>query len=328
MTHRVAGGPRHDRRVHIVLGRVDGAALATALTDAGTAQGAPARVPLADLPAWIAAHEGPGVRWVWDDTAHWYPAVLAAGGRVARCVDLRLCHRILRGAVATAGSALATAPPGPWDDEAAGVRAAPVDALFDDSIFAEAAVPHPGPGAAEAPADEDPALAEFRAQQEAVAGAPDPGALRLLLAAESAGALVAAEMRFAGLPWRVDVHERILEDALGSRVPSGVRPRRLEDLARVLRERLDDPDLNPDSPADVLRSLRRAGLVVDSTRKWDLARLEHPAIEPLLEYKRRYRLLTANGWAWLDEWIHDGRFHPEYVVGGVVSGRWAASAAG
>ncbi|HVV19245.1 MAG TPA: bifunctional 3'-5' exonuclease/DNA polymerase, partial [Pseudonocardiaceae bacterium] len=26
---------------------------------------------------------------------------------------------------------------------------------------------------------------------------------------------------------------------------------------------------------------------------------------------------------WLDAWVHDGRFRAEYVVGGVVSGRWA-----
>ncbi|WIB63457.1 bifunctional 3'-5' exonuclease/DNA polymerase [Curtobacterium sp. MCBD17_040] len=312
--------------MHIVLNRVDGGTLATVVSDAGTAQGAPVHVAAAGLPAWIAAHEAPGVRWVWDDTARWYPQVLAAGGRVARCVDLRLCHRILRTAVATASSPLATAPDGWWDDLGEATPAPRADALFDDSIFAS------GPSstgriAADPVSAADP-VAEFRAQQEAVAGSRDPGALRLLLAAESAGALVAAEMRFGGLPWRVDVHERILEDVLGPRVPYGVRPRRLEELAAVLRERLDDPGLNPDSPADVLRSLRRAGLVVDSTRKWELARHDHPAIEPLLDYKRRSRLLTANGWTWLDEWIEDGRFHPEYVVGGVVSGRWAASGGG
>jgi DNA polymerase-1 len=34
-------------------------------------------------------------------------------------------------------------------------------------------------------------------------------------------------------------------------------------------------------------------------------------------------LHVANGWSWLDSWVHNGRFRPEYVVGGVVSGRWA-----
>jgi DNA polymerase-1 len=306
--------------VHLVLSRVDGGVLATPLTDSGTPQGEPVRIAEPSLPAFVAQHEATGVRWVWDDTARWYPAVLAAGGRVARCVDLRLGHRILRSALAARGSALQQAPAGPWDQAAPLERAARPAAqtqLFDDALF--------GSGRADDAADP---VAELLAQLAAVAGATDPGALRLLLAAESAGSLVAAEMRFGGLPWRVDVHERLLEDTLGPRVPYGVRPRRLEEIADVLRARLDDPALNPDSPADVLRSLRRAGLVVESTRKWELQQLEHPAIEPLLEYKRLYRLLTANGWSWLDEWVQDGRFHPEYAVGGVVTGRWAANGGG
>ena len=56
------------------------------------------RVPADALPEVVAAREaGPEpVRWVWDDTTRWYPALLAAGVRVARCTDLRLCHALLR----------------------------------------------------------------------------------------------------------------------------------------------------------------------------------------------------------------------------------------
>ncbi len=43
----------------------------------------------------------------------------------------------------------------------------------------------------------------------------------------------------------------------------------------------------------------------------------------MLSYKELQRLWVANGWSWLDSWVHGGRFRPEYVVGGVVSGRWA-----
>jgi DNA polymerase-1 len=305
--------------VHLVLRRVDGGVLATPLTDAGTAGGEPIRLDEPGLPAFVAAHDAPGVRWVWDDTARWYPAVLAAGGRVGRCVDLRLGRRVLRAALAARGSALAARPADALDAPVAEARVVrPTQAqLFDDALFT-----------ASAPDDEVDPVAEFRSQLAAVAGSSAPGALRLLLTAESAGALVAAEMLHAGLPWRADVHERLLEDALGPRVPNGVRPRRLEEIAAVVRERLDDPGLNPDSPADVLKSLRRAGLMVTSTRKWELQEIEHPVIEPLLEYKRLARLLTANGWTWLDDWIRDGRFHPKYVVGGVVTGRWAADGGG
>ncbi|WP_182064436.1 bifunctional 3'-5' exonuclease/DNA polymerase [Curtobacterium sp. ME12] len=305
--------------MHLVLRRVDGGVLATPLTDAGTARGEPTSLDEPGLPAFVAAHDAPGVRWVWDDTARWYPAVLAAGGRVGRCVDLRLGRRVLRAALAARGSALAARPADALDAPVAETRVVrPTQAqLFDDALFT-----------ASVPDDEVDPVAEFRSQLAAVAGSSAPGALRLLLTAESAGALVAAEMLHAGLPWRADVHERLLEDALGPRVPYGVRPRRLEEIAAVVRERLDDPGLNPDSPADVLKSLRRAGLMVTSTRKWELQEIDHPVIEPLLEYKRLARLLTANGWTWLDDWIRDGRFHPKYVVGGVVTGRWAADGGG
>ncbi|MEE3917739.1 bifunctional 3'-5' exonuclease/DNA polymerase [Micromonospora sp. BRA006-A] len=37
---------------------------------------------------------------------------------------------------------------------------------------------------------------------------------------------------------------------------------------------------------------------------------------------------TAHGWAWRDAWVSGGRFHPEYVPGGVVSGRWATRGGG
>ncbi|MBT2502061.1 bifunctional 3'-5' exonuclease/DNA polymerase [Curtobacterium sp. ISL-83] len=305
--------------MHLVLSRADGGVLATPLTDAGTADGEPTRVGDQRLPAFVADRGGPDVRWVWDDTSRWYPPVLAAGGRVTRCVDLRLCRRILRSALAARGSALQTAPPDAWDRPAAEARVtrSTQAQLFDDALFA-----------ATLPDDDVDPVAELRAQLATVAGSSASSALRLLLSAESAGALVAAEMFHAGLPWSAAVHERLLEESLGPRVPYGVRPRRLEEIATVIRDRLDDPALNPDSPSDVLRALRRAGLMVTSTRKWELQEIEHPVIEPLLEYKRLFRLLTANGWNWLDEWVQDGRFHPKYLVGGVITGRWAADGGG
>ncbi|HAN25862.1 MAG TPA: bifunctional 3'-5' exonuclease/DNA polymerase, partial [Microbacterium ginsengisoli] len=36
------------------------------------------------------------VRWVWSDTARWYPPLLAAGARVRRVHDLRAVRAILR----------------------------------------------------------------------------------------------------------------------------------------------------------------------------------------------------------------------------------------
>ena len=51
-------------------------------------------------------------------------------------------------------------------------------------------------------------------------------------------------------------------------------------------------------------------------------------VEPVLEYKKLSRVFSATGWHWLDTWVREERFHPEYVVGGVVTGRWAARGGG
>src|SRR4051794_41237025 len=53
-------------------------------------------MPADALPDYVAERERGEVRWVWDDTTRWYPALLQAGARVARCTDLRLAHALLR----------------------------------------------------------------------------------------------------------------------------------------------------------------------------------------------------------------------------------------
>jgi DNA polymerase I-like protein with 3'-5' exonuclease and polymerase domains len=67
---------------------------------------------------------------------------------------------------------------------------------------------------------------------------------------------------------------------------------------------------------------------VTSTRFAVLREIDHPAIPMLLEYKELSRLHAAFGWSWLDTWVSGGRFRPEYIVGGVVSGRWASRGGG
>ena len=294
--------------MHILVRSSDtGGVLVWPVSDTGTAVSAP-EGSLSDeaFAAYVRQQERHAPRWVWDDTATWYPRLLARGVRIGRCHDLRLAHAILRLSTLAAESALARADPDDWQMAAAGSGNPALFDLGDGRDIAE----------------------WFRLQQEAVAGSRAPGRLRLLLAAESAGALAAAEMRFAGLPWRRDVHERLLAAELGPRAPHGIRPERLERLAMRIREALGTPALNPDSPAELLKALTDAGLSTASTRAFELRRLEHPVIEPLLEYKKRARLLSANGWAWLDAWVTAGRFHPEYVPGGVVTGRWAAHGGG
>ncbi|ERK71145.1 hypothetical protein N136_02496, partial [Leifsonia aquatica ATCC 14665] len=314
--------------MHIVLERVGRDIRAVAVPapvpgEAGHATGEADELTGADLPDYVAAREnapadGERPRWVWSDTRAWYPALLAAGVRVERCVDLTLSHTILRNSALTADSALATAPVGPWDT-ATVLEDAPEpthSALFDFEHESTAG-----------DADALSAVTEFAAQQEAIAGSADPGRLRLLLAAESAGALIAAEMRFCGLPYSAERHDDLLTGLLGPR-PAYGRPAVLEELVARVRAELDAPDLNPDSPPALLKALQRAGMLVTSTSSWELRELDHPVIEPLLRYKKLSRLLTANGWTWLESWVHDGRFRPDYVPGGVVTGRWATRGGG
>ena len=296
--------------------------LLSPLDDAGESAGEARVLRRAELAAEVSRLEftaaGDRPRWVWDDTTTWYPPLLAAGVRVERCVDLRLSHVILRNSELTAATALARADKGAWDAPPPEERVVRETAgLFDMDLL--------DPEPPREPAD--PAV-EFRLQREAVAASEDPARIGLLLAAESAGALVAAEMQFAGLPWRSELHDALLTDLLGPRPASGERPAKLEAVLQRVREALDAPDLNPDSPAVLIKALQRAGLMITSTRSWDIKKLKHPVVEPLLEYKKLARLLSANGWHWLDANVRDGRFRPDYVVGGVVTGRWASKGGG
>jgi DNA polymerase-1 len=99
-------------------------------------------------------------------------------------------------------------------------------------------------------------------------------------------------------------------------------------LAGRISAALGGRPVNPDSPAQVLRALAADGVRVPSTRAHVLREVDHPAAALLLEYKELARLHAAHGWSWLEEWVSGGRFHPEYVVGGVVSGRWATRGGG
>lgn len=276
-------------------------------------------VDAADWPSHVReAERTQTLRWVWSDTAAWYPALLRAGVTVRRCLDLRLCHTIL------SRSALV---PAPEDLRRARDWAAPPAAIGED-LSASTLFEMDPDGSDGVPAALSPSLAELERQLTAVDGSTAPDRLRMLLAAESVGALLAVEMHEAGIPWDVEEHDRILSEALGPRPGRDQAPARMVAEAARVREALEDPTLVIDSPPRLLKALRRAGIDVSSTSKWELEGRDHPAIGPLLRYKQMHRLLTANGWHWMDEWIHEGRYRPVYVPGGVVTGRWASSGGG
>lgn len=259
-------------------------------------------------------------RWVWRRAADWYPRLLAAGVRVERCHDLALCGTVLEGS-AFAASAHYASPFATREValEPSGSLPAMAPSAGQGLLFEAADAPGPGP---------DELEADLVAQLRAIASSEHPGRLRLLCAADSAGALVAAEMQAAGIPWDAATHEALLAEQLGPRPRAYERPELVERKANELREHLGAPRLNPDSPQELMRALHRAGIEAQTTRAWELREFRHPAIQPLLEYKKLARLLAANGWAWLDAWVREGRFRPEYVVAGVVTGRWASRGGG
>jgi len=282
---------------------------------------------------------------VWWSSNGIYPALLRAGVRVARCHDVALSDALI--AARDYATPATQADPTQVDTarellREAGVRLqqrsdyeAAQQALFDPvEAAAEAGEIQPDPG------EMLDALIKLHADQLAkIAADEHPGRFAMLVAAESAGALAAAEMKMAGLPWRADVHDELLTDLLGKRPAASLggrtgalqpaRPARLAELAAEISAAFGSHrPVNPDSPTQVLRALAADGVRLDSTRLAVLRGTDHPAIQPLIEYKELSRLHSAFGWSWLDTWVADGRFRPEYVVGGVVSGRWASRGGG
>ncbi len=291
------------------------------VTDAGEPCGAIARH--ADLAAVAADDRG---RWLWPATTDCYPRLVRGGTRVARCHDLELTEALLLGyagrwgeprglpaawARLMGGPVPADPPPRPAHPPGSGQ-----DTLFD-------------PAPPDSGLDVLAALIEvYRDQLRRLETTAHRARFRLLVAAESAGALLAVEMGVDGLPWRADVHGQLLLDLLGEPSAVGGPPRRLAELAARIAEAFGGYRIHPESPAEVLRALRREGISVPSTRAWVLRGVDHPAIPLLLEHKELYRIWTAHGWSWLQQWVRNGRFHPEYVPAGVVSGRWATRGGG
>jgi len=303
--------------VPVILVPSDGGCVVQGLSDGGALIGAPRTVAAA--PGTLSAQG----RWVWADTARCYPGLLAAG-RIERCHDLALTEALLLGHEGRWGeprSVLASwsrlnGRPVPADVD--GREASSEPTLFEAERSA-------------LPTGVDPVsagAAVYADQLRRIAATEHPARFGLLVAAESAGALAAVEMTAAGLPWNADVHRETLTDLLGPRAGGGLRPARLAELAAQIDAAFDGRRTNPDSPADLLAAFAEVGRPIESTRSWVLRDVDHPAVEPLLAYKKLARILAANGWTWQERWVRDGRFRPDYVPGGVVSGRWATRGGG
>ncbi|WP_369248205.1 bifunctional 3'-5' exonuclease/DNA polymerase [Streptomyces sp. R41] len=259
-------------------------------------------------------------RWVWRSTAEVYPRLLAAGVRVERCYDLEAAETLLLGHEGrlgeprSAAAALARLRGGPVPVDPPQRSAEPGS---QSSLFEPRPVHVPLEDLLEVYAD----------QQRRHDATAHPERMRLLTAAESAGMLVAAEMNQGGLPWSADVHREVLHELLGERYAGGGEPRRLAELADEVSAAFGRR-VRPDLPADVVKAFAQAGIKVKSTRRWEIESIDHPAVKPLIEYKKLYRIWVAHGWSWLQDWVRDGRFRPEYLPGGTVTGRWVTNGGG
>ncbi|MFD0559818.1 DNA polymerase-1 [Stackebrandtia endophytica] len=293
------------------------------------ADGSPAAEPrhVGDLAGHLdaaeTAEETP--RWVLAETRLVYPPLLERGTRLTRTWDATLTEAILlsteKQAGQPAGLAAAHARMNGLPVPEAPTRHAPEqDTLFDTAP------------ASDPLAELATLVAVHRNQRERL---HDAG-LGYLIAAESAGGLIAAEMTHHGLPWRRDIHDQLLTNLVGPRPVRGMRPKKLQQLADEISEAFGHR-FNPDSPQQVIDAFHQAGHPIESTRAWEISDIDHPAVTPLLRYKELARVHSAHGWTWLRDWVSDGplgtdhphaRFRPTYVVGGVVTGRWATDGGG
>ena len=145
---------------------------------------------------------------------------------------------------------------------------------------------------------------------------PSAGRLRLLTAAESAGALIAVELRTAGLPWDAATHETLLTDVLGERVAGGApqQARRMPHAGCATRW-ATRPRAWTRSPSSCGRCTGSA-ILAESTSRWELAEYGIRSSSRSWSTRSSRACSRANGWSWLAEWVHDGRFRPVYVPGG------------
>ncbi|MEY2243946.1 bifunctional 3'-5' exonuclease/DNA polymerase [Streptomyces sp. BF23-18] len=306
MTERWALAPAEDGGVEIAALGPDGLPAGEVRREADLAEAVRARPDVS--------------RWVWRSTADVYPRLLATGVRVERCYDMEAAETLLLGHEGrlgeprSAAAALARLRGGPVPPDPPQRSAEPGS---QSSLFEPRPVHVPL-------AD---LLTVYADQQRRHGATAHPDRMRLLTAAESAGMLVAAEMNQAGLPWSADVHRDVLHELLGERYTGGGEPRRLAELTDEVSAAFGRR-VRPDLPADVVKAFAQAGIKVKSTRRWEIESIDHPAVKPLIEHKKLYRIWVAHGWSWLQDWVRDGRFRPEYLPGGTVTGRWVTNGGG
>lgn len=138
-----------------------------------------------------------------------------------------------------------------------------------------------------------------------------------------------AAMELAGMAIDRDCWRRLVADVERAHEALSVELKR-ELAAGIPQLSLFDepPNINLDSPTQIIGTLARMGIKVEGTRSWQLQPLakDHPAIAKLLEYRSVQKSLSSYGLSLLSH-IHPvtGRLHPDFRQIGATGGRMSCS---
>ncbi len=174
------------------------------------------------------------------------------------------------------------------------------------------------------------ALEAAAVQSARLLGSEDPSRALSTAHAESAAALLCAELESNGLPIDQQRMRDILEESVGPRAATA----REEDLLRAQRDErvleLLDPrqEVNLRNSAEVKAMLRRLDIDVADTRAWRLEQVReaHPVVDALLEWRKAERIASTYGYRWVDEHVSEGRLRGEWSSADGSAGRMTASA--
>ncbi|MEI2779588.1 MAG: DNA polymerase [Tetrasphaera sp.] len=266
-------------------------------------------------------------------------AVVAAGARPARVLDLAEAHRIVRGGwradpgrvwAAATGLDRGGVPEGPGDD----LFAALVTGPGEEDLLTPEGYLRPDAVAGRWTVTDDRLVAWARAALEC-AGRLGPqldglGARAASLAAsESAAAVLCLELERDGLPIDRAGAGELIALAAGPRPRDEAHARaiRAERDARVLAVAPGHDHTDLRNPASVRALLAAVGIDVPTTRKWVLEnhRHVHPVIPALLDWRRDERIATTYGYGWLDAHVGpDDRLRGTWTACDGAAGRMTA----
>ncbi|HKV42408.1 MAG TPA: DNA polymerase [Blastocatellia bacterium] len=137
-----------------------------------------------------------------------------------------------------------------------------------------------------------------------------------------------AAMELAGMAIDVDCWNRLAADVEHAHAILS------SDLRRELAPGIEqptlfgEPDINLDSPAQIVETLARMGIKVEGTRSSQLQPLakEYPVVQKLLEYRGVQKALSSYGYSMLDH-VNPmtGRLHASFHQIGATGGRMSCS---